>query len=322
MASQEMGVEEKIGEGMNGEGMNVEGMNGEGMNGEGMNGEGMNGEEMKKKRSMDRVRDQRMTKKGKENFKFSDRKIEENSSKKLQQIKIVQKNKGLKYMDSYEELLNFIENLLLTQKETDQVKKINSDLKKEIQIINNKFKVQQDDSDLMLAKERNYRTWIIATTDPLDINLEVVVQKKDEPEESFAMIHATERSVSKVPASESIASLVPATERGVSMIPTTERIGSMFPATESSVSMISVMSGSMFPAPEMRGSMVPEGSVSDASDKGKSVVMINSGNSFNINNLDETGNILPNGEDGEPKLGRFVYTLSCEHIADSEFDFL
>ena len=243
----------------------------------------MNGEEMKKKRSMDRVRDQRMTKKGKENFKFSDRKIEESSTKKLQQIKIVQKNKGLKYMDSYEELLNFIENLLLTQKETDQVKKINSDLKKEIQIINNKFKVQQDDSDLMLAKERNYRTWIIATTDPLDINLEVVVQKKDEPEESFAMIHATERSVIKVPASESIASLVPATERGVSMIPTTERIGSMFPATESSVSMIPVMSGSMFPAPEMSGSMVPEGSVSDASDKGKSVVMINSGNSFNIN---------------------------------------
>ena len=287
-----------------------------------MNGEEMNGEEMKKKRSIDRVRDQRMTKKGKENFKFSDRKIEENSSKKLQQIKIVQKNKGLKYMDSYEELLNFIENLLLTQKETDQVKKINSDLKKEIQIINNKFKVQQDDSDLMLAKERNYRTWSIATTDPLDINLEVVVQKKDEPEESFAMIHATEMSVSQVPASESIASLVPATERGVSMIPTTERIGSMFPATESSVSMIPVMSGSMFPAHEMSGSMVPEGSVSDASDKGKSVVMINSGNSFNINNLDETGNILPNGEDGEPKLGRFVHTLSSEHIADSEFDFL
>ena len=76
--------------------------------------------------------------------------------------------------------------------------------------------------------------------------------------------------------------------------------------------------------------MVPEGSISDASDKGRSVVMtsqlegtvINSGISFNINNLDKTGYILPNEEDGEPKMGRFVHTLSCEHIADSEFDFL
>jgi hypothetical protein len=58
---------------MNGEEMNGEEMNGEEMNGEEMNGEEMNGEGMKKRRSIDRVRDQRMTKKGKENFKFSDK---------------------------------------------------------------------------------------------------------------------------------------------------------------------------------------------------------------------------------------------------------
>ena len=76
--------------------------------------------------------------------------------------------------------------------------------------------------------------------------------------------------------------------------------------------------------------MVPEGSISDASDKGRSVVMtseleetvINSGISFNFNNLDKTGYILPNEEDGEPKMGRFVDTLSFEHNADSDLDFL
>ena len=131
------------------------------------------------KRSMDRIRDVRMSKEEKDQIKFSDLKIEENSAKKLQQIKVVQKNKGMLYKKSYGELVDFTENLYLTQADAFKIKKIHTDLRNGIVDVNNKFKVVQDDSDLMIDKLRNFKTCTIETLDPMDVNMENLVTKEE-----------------------------------------------------------------------------------------------------------------------------------------------